>query len=388
MAASGHGTRIIDSARFTFYSKGCELTHTNNMTEIQPWLAERIERFRTFHASQEPGQIRVIMALWAMGLDYTKYGFEPRPLNSFDHENKPEEFVDHVLHRLRVEIEILKSLGDDTVPNVFPGVGIAPNSAFWTNAPMTVGPDTSWVDHILHDWDMLDSLRCDPSNKWFQVLTRMNRRFVECNEGDYTVMPMSNFSPMDMAHALRGNDLFMDFYDSPDRVHKLLDRCVEAVAMYHAEQKKIVPDVLGGTAIWGTWVPGTALFMSEDIADLCSPEIYDEFGRPHSEQLAARFGGCWIHHHARGLHVHHAIAKVAGLKQMEISWDPNCPRPIDMVEKLYEWSGAVPVMTRGTSKDLYDNIEKLKQGRFVFSLHARDLDDAREAIAFARKHSK
>ena len=355
---------------------------------INPWLQDRIERFRGFHEDTEPGQVRVIMALWAMDLDYSQYGLEPRPLSSFDHLNKPEEYVDYMLRRVAIDVRILKDLGDDTIPNIFPGVGIALNSIFWTNAEMTVSEDTSWVDHVLHDWDMLDELRCDPSNKWFEVLTRSNRRLVERNEGDYTVLPQSTFSPMDMAHALRGNDLFMDFYDSPDRVHTLLDRCEDAIATFHAEQKKIVPDVMGGTAVWGTWVPGPAIFMSEDIADLCSPEIYNEFGRPHSEKLSSRFGGCWIHHHARGLHVHEAIAKVAGLKQIEISWDPNCPRPIDMVEKLYEWSGPIPVLTRGTSQDLYDNIEKIKQGRFVFSLHAKDLDDAREAIAFVRKHSR
>jgi hypothetical protein len=134
-------------------------------------------------------------------------------------------------------------------------------------------------------------------------------------------------------------------------------------------------------------VPGGAIFMSEDIADLCSPDIYQEFGRPYSNTLSHTFGGCWIHHHARGLHVHKEVAKVEGLKQMEISMDPNCPKPIDQLADLYQWNGHIPVLTRGYTEDLYKNIDLMKQHRTIFMLHAKDLKEAKEAIAFIRKNS-
>jgi hypothetical protein len=192
---------------------------------------------------------------------------------------------------------------------------------------------------------------------------------------------------MDMANALRGNDLFTDFYDSPDEVHQLMKKSVEATLWLENEQRKIVPMINGGTAIWGTWMPGNAIFMSEDATDLCAPDIFREFGKPYTEQISNAGGGCWIHHHAKGLHVHDEITKVNGLHMSELSWDPNCPRPVDNLEKLFKQHNGIPLMTRCTPQDIYEKIDIMKQGRLILMLSASSLDEAEEAITFLRKHS-
>jgi hypothetical protein len=208
------------------------------------------------------------------------------------------------------------------------------------------------------------------------------------NEGDYCVQTFSHFAPMDMANALRGNALFTDFYDAPDRVHELMEKCVQGILWLEREQHRIVPHVMGGTAIWGTWVPGPAIFMSEDAPDLCSAGIYREFGRPYTERIAEAVGGCWIHHHARGLHVHRELARVDALRALEISLDPNWERPIDRLPELFGWNGDIPLMTRCYPQDVTQRIEQMKQGRFILVLTADTLAEARQAVDFVREHTR
>jgi hypothetical protein len=354
----------------------------------QPWLKNRIEKFNAFFADDTPGQILVILALWDMAVDYEALGIPDRPLDTWDFPTDAEAFAEHNVRHLRAGIELTRNIEDDRIPYVSPAIGIALNSVFYSGAPMIIGPDTSWVHPVIHDWDDLEGIRPDPANSWFQVISRINRRFVAMNAGDYAVQTFSHFAPMDMANALRGNQIFFDFYDAPDQVHALMQRCVEGIVWLEQEQRKIVPDVLGGTAIWGTWSPGPSLMMSEDAPDLCSPEIYREFGRPYTEQVAAAIGGCWIHHHALGMHVHGEVARVKGLRQTELSLDPNCPRPVDRLPQLFELNNGLPLMTRCYPRDVYEKIEEMKQGRLIIALSAGSLEEARETIAFVRKHSR
>jgi hypothetical protein len=354
------------------------------LSDFQPWLAKRLARWQTFMADPTPGWIMVNLATWDMDLPLD---IEDRPLESWSFPGDCGAFADHQIRRLRAELRLTRDIDDDRLPLLNPGIGIALNSLYYADGKMDVSAGTTWRHPVIHTWDDLSRLRCDPANPWFQGISAMNRRFVGSCDGDYCVQTFSHFAPMDMANALRGNDLFTDFYDSPSEVHALMQKSVEATLWLEHEQRQIVPRVDGGTVIWGSWVPDRAVFMSEDATDLCAPEVYREFGKPYTEQISAAGGGCWIHHHAKGFHVQGEVAKVSGLRMVELSWDPNCPRPVDCLERLFAENAGLPLMTRCTARDVYEKIDIMKQGRLVLMLTADSLEEAREALAFVRKHT-
>ncbi len=357
-------------------------------TDCQPWLKEVIDRYEAFFADPTPGGILVKLSTWDVGLDYASRGVEGRRLDSWDFERDAEAYAEYCVRRLRAERELTGTVADDRVPSVSASLGIAPYSAFLSGADVILGEETSWVHPVVNDWADADALRIDPGNKWVDIIQRITRRLVELAEGDYTVHTFNHFAPMDFAGALRGNDLFLDLFDEPEKVHELMESCARATLWMEEEQRKIVPQVRGGTCIWGTWMPGRAIFMSEDTSDLCSPEIYARFGRPHTDRISEACGGAWIHHHAKGLHVHREIARVGGLRFVEMSLDPNCDRPVDHLEELFEWNDGVPLMTRCRPQDVYDKIDVMKQGRLVLELKTGDMKEAAEAVAFIRKHSR
>jgi hypothetical protein len=116
--------------------------------------------------------------------------------------------------------------------------------------------------------------------------------------------------------------------------------------------------------------------------------MYVEFARPYTDQVSEAMGGAWIHHHARGFHVHREIAQVKGLRQLQISLDPNCEPPIHRLDDLYAWNGDIPLMTHCHARDVYEQIDAIKRGRLVLMLTADTLAEAREAIAFIRRYSR
>jgi hypothetical protein len=354
----------------------------------QPWLERRIDRFRAFFADPAPGQILVTLALWDMGIDYGDYGVPGRPLSAWDLATELDAFAENRIRQLRVAIRLHREVGDDWVPFVNPGFGIALNSVYASGAAVIPGEATTWVHPVIREVSDLEELALDPDNVWFRRITALNRRYVTMSEGDYTVQTFSHFAPMDMANALRGNALFTDFYDDPEFVHALMAYCVEAILWLERAQREIVDDVLGGTVIWGTWMPGDVIFMSEDATDLCSSRIYETFARPYTEAISQAVGGCYIHHHARGYHVHEAIAQVDGLRQLQISRDPNCAPPVARIEELYAWNGDVPLMTHCDARDVYEHIDAMKRGRLILQLTADDLDQARETIQFIRDQTR
>jgi len=361
-----------------------EPPNPHGLGDYQPWLAKRLARWQTFMADPEPGRIMVNLATWAMDL---KLPVAPRPLESWRFPDEAAAFADHSIARLRAELDLTRHIDDDRLPFLSPGIGIALNSLYYADGEMLVSAGTTWRHPVIRDWNDLGRLTCDPANPWLAATSAMNRRFVGAWDGDYCTQTFSHFAPMDMANALRGNELFTDFYDSPAEVHALMRRSAEAILWLEREQRRIVPTINGGTVIWGSWVSGCTVFMSEDAPDLCSPDLYREFGKPYTEQVSAAGGSCWIHHHAKGFHVHGEVAKVKGLAMGELSWDPNCPRPVDRLETIFEQNAGVPLMIRCTAQDVYEKIEIMKRGRLALMLMTDSLPEAEEALAFIRKHT-
>lgn len=354
----------------------------------QKFLEERIKKYKAFYEDKDPGQILVQISPYTFEIDYSEIGLQEKKLNEWDIESEAEAMIDDQIKRVRYFNEYTRELDNDYIPIVTSGLGVGVNSSFLSGAKVRFGEDTSWAHPVIHEWDDLDKLSFNKDNYWVRILKRMAKRSVDMCDGDYVTTTFTHFAPSDMANALRGNQIFYDFYDWPEEVHKLMDICADATIALERELKTIVPDVMGGSVAAYAWMPGHALYMSEDAADLCSPAIYREFCRPYTQKVIDAIGGAHIHHHGKGMHIHGEIVKLRNLRFVEISWDPNCPRPIDNLEKLIELNPEVPIMTRCTVADVYEKIDIIKKGRVMLMLIVENLEEAKEVVAFIRKNSR
>ena len=349
-------------------------------------LERKIEKYKAFFADDTPGQIVASISPYTFHIDYGEHMV--KPLNQWDFERDVEQFVEAGVASLRHFMDVTKDLEDDFIPAYTPGFGTGVNSAVVSGMPVTFGVDTSWTNHIIETWEDLNKLRLDRSNPWVKVLERACAKSAALCDGDYVVGTYSHFAPSDMANALRGNQIFYDIYDHPDQVARLLDFCADATIWLEKILRETAPKYMGGRHAAYMWFEGECCYLSEDNADLCAPDFYTELYGPATQKVLNELGGAYIHHHAKGRHIHKEIAKLHGLRAVELSWDPGCPRPIDMLEEVLEWTGNVVLQTRCTAADVYKYIDILKKGRVSLMIDVTSLQEAKDVLSFIHKHSK
>ena len=358
--------------------------------EVSASISELAKKYKQFFSDTTKGQIVTTICPYTYELDYAS--FDPalanRPFSSWDYDKDLDAFADFQIKRHDVFMEHVKGLDNDYVPAIHVGAGYGVNSAFFSGQEVIMGDDTSWTLPFIKDWADMAKLEMNENNPWYQKLLAVTRRFVEQSDGRYAVSAFSNAGPGDLSNALRGDEIFYDLYDEPDYIHELMDKSADATIWLEESLHRIIGDVCGGSVTANVWFPVHAPYLSMDFNDLCADEIFRTFDRPRTQRIINHFGGAYIHHHAKGFHIHKSIAEIENLSMLEISLDPNCERPIDHMDELMEMHGDLPIMIRCHANDVYENIEALKKGRVAIMLNIDNLEQGREVMKFIRKHSK
>jgi hypothetical protein len=349
-------------------------------------------KYKQFFEDKTRGQILAIIAPWTFPIDYSPLGLPGRGYDGWDYDRQMREFIESDIRHLEYFIEYTGDLDSDYLPAANVNIGYGVHSAYYTGQEVIMGKETSWTNPFLDSWDKLDELCINTGNYWYRKIIEGYRYINEFNQGNFAVSNFLHAGPADLANAIRGNALFYDIYDEPDNAHALMKKCTEAIVWLESDVDKMIEPVSGdfgsGQVVANAWVPGKAIYLSEDFNDLCSREQYEEFGYKYTQQIINHFGGAFIHHHSKGRHIHSTVARLKNLKLLEISWDPNCPRPVDNLPGILEEHGDLPLMVRCTAEDVYNKIEDIKRGRVILQLQINSLDEGREVMRFIRKNSK
>ncbi|MBM4027220.1 MAG: hypothetical protein FJ280_17705 [Planctomycetes bacterium] len=156
-----------------------------------------------------------------------------------------------------------------------------------------------------------------------------------------------NQSPFDIAHLIRGDDLFYDLYDDPSFVHDLMEACTEAyIAVAHAFEDLLgnPPDGLQGEKAFSD-MPRVS--CADDSATLLGPQQFEEFGLPYARRAMAEFGGGVVHFCGNGKHIlrgYLAAPEVRGINlgQPEL-YDPAQLMPM-MLDSRKVYAGSWPIL--------------------------------------------
>ena len=124
--------------------------------------------------------------------------------------------------------------------------------------------------------------------------------------------------PMDVCELLWGSAIFLDLYDNPDLVHKLLHSITDTYASFMNLWLKIAPPRGNYSAHWGLFMKGQ-LMIRDDSAMNLSSEMFDEFIRPYNQRLLSEFGGGAIHYCGRGDHYIDRLPLMEGIYAVNLS---------------------------------------------------------------------
>ena len=288
-------------------------------------------------------------------------------------------------------------LDDDSCP--FPGWlqatsdwGVGATAALFTGGDVVFEESTSYTTApLLQTWDDLDDLCFNPDNRWVRYDLDLWRGMESEYAEGIPVTPHLFRSPLDLANDLRGNRLFIDLYDHPEQVKRLLDWCTDSIIELDKLLRREIPLLRcapGGA--WGVALPSPGmLFLNGDPVDLISDEMAREFNTPYVEKLIDYAGALYFHHHSVGVSRARTVSAIRGLTVQEILQDPNGPRLVDCVdEKLIAASWETPIdfhVYLTDTPELDRVLEQLSHGRFIVRVEGETETDCRRLVERVRR---
>ncbi len=351
---------------------------------MHPLIARRVERYQRFYASNRPGDLLIAVRqepYWISKGNLFDYNFD-----ADGHLAMAEDMA------LSAETMLAHNapVDDDLIPWLCPDFGIAIHHTYIVDLPVAFAEWTSWAPHPLagpEGWARLPEIVYNPDNRWVRRIKEMLGYLHARPEQPYLINTHYHFSPLDLANALRGNELFTDFYEYPEETTELLRRCTETIGDFELDLRPLLGD-RPGLPFWGALAPKDSIFISEDAMDMCGPQISAAWGKPWTERLRERCGGLAIHHHMLGAKTHGVIGGMARGSLVQLSNDPNCPPAAEQLLELYAASGDNALMFDCSLADLHGLREVLPKIRAVVVVAVGDNPDAaREAVALVRELS-
>jgi len=345
-------------------------------------IAERIERYKKLYFNGEKGSILIVVNLAGgegiSGIDLTAFDFN----NERDHRRYWDMLIEQ-------QLEIIKQhegIDDDFIPGIDLYYGFGSFGGVYCDSEIVFTKDTSYMEPVIENWNRAPDVLYSEDRFWSRMFIEAARYLSEKGKGRFMVDAYPSPSPLDVANLLRGNELFTDFYEYPDELKDFLNLSLQAVVENAGMIRKALDNPWGGTFAFNKWIPDGILLL-EDAADLCSPQIYREFGMPYTQKVVACMGGAYIHHHSMRRQQYRNLASLNGLFVQQISSDPNCKRPLNDMEILLEEVGNIVVELECTAEEVYINIEDIKKGRVILTVDCSCKDEAHDLVHFVRSHS-
>lgn len=348
--------------------------------------ADVITRFERFYQAAEDKTVGNLVYRALLNSDIKIY--ENLKLNAYDFTTDAgiRAYVKDLVKEMHLVGESRREMEDDTLPMVMPILGIGDYSAF-VDGEIIFSEDTSWSQPVLtqlDDWRNLPKLG---TAVWYKRFMDICEHLLESTSSSNIPFMRGFFSPLDLAHALRGNEIYYDFFDDPPKVHDLLSYCADATIDFAEDLYSVARKHLGNSDI-GMWFLDGYINMSEDTACMISPELYRTFAAPHTQKVIDHFGRGLLHCHSRALYLVPEISTLHRAVNIWVATDPNETRPIDVLEILIPQADGVGLSLDIESKrNIMDHIDIAKTGNIAFCSPVKDVKEGNEITRFVRKHS-
>lgn len=163
----------------------------------------------------------------------------------------------------------------------------------------------------------------------------MMRYFKETMSGSLPVYVMDTQGPLDLAHLMMGDDIFLELYDDPSFVHHLMEICLELGIRAHRWMKEASGEPL--TSLHHSnmiYSDSFGIRICEDTTALLGDEQIREFAIPYSRRLAREFGGAWVHYCGYNEFLTNAILEQPEFKALNFGHIPGHEHEIDFFSNM------------------------------------------------------
>ncbi len=186
--------------------------------------------------------------------------------------------------------------------------------------------------------------------------------FKERLTGKVAVYLPDTQGPFDLAHLIRGNEIFTDIYDDPDFVHHLMELSTYVYIEASKYLKRVVDEPLNaGYHSNSLYMESCGVRCCEDTTTLLSPEIVKEFIVPYIKKALSPFGGGWLHFCGKGNHLLDIFLEIPEIKGINFG-NPENYDPAEILPKLESkgkiYYGSFPRKEREGVKEYFARLLK------------------------------
>lgn len=211
-----------------------------------------------------------------------------------------EERLADPMVMLRSELDTLRphfEIGDDRVPSIRVQFGtVQPASAYGCEIYIPPNNLPAVSSHVLKRIeDAYDLQVPDVNAGWYGKLHEWTDLWLEHIPEGIELQHPDIQSTFNTAHLVRGNDIFMDFYDNPEALDALLANVTEFMIKITRLLKSKISKDTKYFYDWGCMWAGTAR-ISNCTMQLLSTEFYVDHVMKHDKHFFDEVGGGRVHY--------------------------------------------------------------------------------------------
>jgi hypothetical protein len=201
---------------------------------------------------------------------------------------------------LKAELDSLRphfEIGDDRVPTVRVQFGTAQLAAAY-GCDIYIPPNSlpAASSHVLNRIeDAYDLTIPDVNAGWYSKLHEWTDMWLKVLPEGIEIQHPDIQSAFNTAHLVRGNDIFLDFYDNPEALDALLSNVTEFMIKITRLLKSNISNDTEYFYDWGSLWKGTAR-ISNCTMQLLPLEFYDNHIKKHDVRFFDEVGGGRIHY--------------------------------------------------------------------------------------------
>ncbi len=349
--------------------------------DLNEHIERVVRRSRAFCAADRPGHFLVSVRVPADGPAMP-------PLNSLELDRELDRWLDAQLAAARPAWRAKAGLDDDAIPAICPYFGIAEHSA-WLGLDVRLQETTCLPAPAVGGPADLDRVRLSEQSEWFARMRDAYAYLRSRRDGEFVLSVRGAMAPMELANALRGDELFTDFLLDPPFAHRLMRFCAEAMRWYYDRLLSWADPIEDGRVFtFGGWIgPRCIGHLANDAAMLCSAKIYAEFGYPYEAELVGHYRTLFYHVHNERMHFVPRLAELPGLVLLEVTQDPRTPPTLEDLDRILGATGGANLRLVGTSDQVRADIQSLRARNCQLEVRCRDRGDAEDVLALVRDRS-
>lgn len=370
----------------------------------KPNFSKVVDRYKDWYKPN--GKIKYLVIL--IPSEWNSYDYDlfidqksKKPLSKYNFKDHKElyNYIDYSISLISQywKLKLDWNLDDDMIPTHTVKLGYAETAAAIAGVDpvySTIG-QTSYLEPIISSYDAFDleNLKFSKNTEWSLILKEGLEYLLKKAKGNFFVEGRFDASnPSDLAYQFRGKDIFLDFYDNPENVNKLLQKCTEVGIDFVEFFRTLIPSIEGGYPLtWhgGVWTPNKIYGHDGDnVADQVSKSIFSKFLLPYHNKLSEHFGGSIFGRDAVSEHLWSEIPKINKIAAF-------APRSIKdkyeidskVLRRIIEETNNLPLILESSDMEIfmkYKNIVEERGIKTIFTAHCKNLGEAKRILEIVR----